>query len=46
MTGAGNWTLANDEGNETYYHGKKLNRSAQLLQLLKQLEMKEMHRKY
>ena len=31
MTGAGNWTLANDEGNETYYHGKKLNRSAQVV---------------
>ena len=31
MTGAGNWTLAKDEGNETYYHGKKLNRSAQVV---------------
>lgn len=31
MTGAGSWTLANDEGHETYYHGKKLNRSAQVV---------------
>lgn len=31
MSGAGSWTLASDEGNETYYHGKKLNRSAQVV---------------
>lgn len=31
MLGAGSWTLASDEGHETYYHGKKLNRSAQVV---------------
>lgn len=31
MSGSGDWTLANDEGDETYYHGKKLNRSAQVV---------------
>lgn len=31
MSGSGDWTLANDEGDETYYHGKKLNRSAQVI---------------
>lgn len=31
MSGAGSWTLASDEGDETYYHGKKLNRSAQVV---------------
>ncbi len=37
MAGSGSWTLANDEGNETYYHGKKLNRSAQVVAAAKTL---------
>lgn len=37
MPGSGSWTLAKDEGNETYYHGKKLNRSAQVVAAAKSL---------
>lgn len=37
MNGAGSWTLARDEGNETYYHGKKLNRSAQVVAAAKSI---------
>lgn len=37
MSGSGDWTLANDQGNETYYHGKKLNRAAQVVAAAKTL---------
>ena len=37
MSGSGDWTLAKDEGHETYYHGKKLNRSAQVVAAAKSL---------
>lgn len=37
MSGSGTWTLAKDEGHETYYHGKKLNRSAQVVAAAKSL---------
>ena len=37
MSGSGDWTLANDEGDETYYHGKKLNRSAQVVAAAKSI---------
>lgn len=37
MTGSGSWTLSNDEVADTYWHGKKLNRSAQVLAAAKSL---------
>lgn len=37
MQGSGNWTLSNDQGNDTYWHGKKLNRSAQVVAAAKSI---------
>ncbi len=31
LSGSGKWKLSNDEGADTYYHAKKLNRSAQAI---------------
>ncbi|MBR3645101.1 MAG: InlB B-repeat-containing protein, partial [Lachnospiraceae bacterium] len=37
LSGSGNWTLTNDESGDTYWHGKKLNRSAQVIAAAKSL---------